>query len=158
LVFFGVIFWEYGHRHIYTATDVAQGVNLPVLGTLPLLSAGPGRSMPTGILGEYGQAALIEAIDGIRTTLLHGAKTNHVSVVMVTSSTTGEGKTTLACHLAASLARSSRNTLLIDCDLRDPAANRQFGLPHEPGLSEALRGEIEYEEAILPTQIARLSL
>jgi capsular exopolysaccharide synthesis family protein len=160
LVFFGVVFWEYRHQRIYTATDVCRGVNLPVLGTMPRATTGLGRSMPTGAHGEYGpdQTALIEAIDGIRASLLHGAKTDHVSVVMVTSPSVGEGKTTLACHLAASLARSSRNTLLIDCDLRNPAANCQFGLPIEPGLCEALRGEIEYEEAILSTPIARLSL
>jgi capsular exopolysaccharide synthesis family protein len=160
LVFFGIVFWEYGHRRVYTTTDVTRGLNLPLLGTMPLVSAGVGRSLPSGTHGENGpdQIALIEAIDGIRTSLLHGAKTDHLCVVMVTSPGTGEGKTTLACHLAASLARGSRNTLLIDCDLRNPAANRQFGLPNEPGLSEALRGEIEYEEAILSTPIARLSL
>ncbi|HEV3448862.1 MAG TPA: CpsD/CapB family tyrosine-protein kinase, partial [Gemmataceae bacterium] len=76
----------------------------------------------------------------------------------VTSPGNGEGKTTLACHLAASLARGSRNTLLIDCDLRNPAASSQFDLPNEPGISEALRGEIEYDEAILSTPVARLSL
>jgi hypothetical protein len=39
---------------------------------------------------------------------------------MVTSATSGEGKTSLACHLATSLARSGLKTLLIDCHHPSP--------------------------------------
>ncbi len=159
MVFFGVIFWDYGHRRVYTSTDVTRGLNLPLLGTLPLVSARARRGVaPDKGPSDGEEEAMVEAIDAIRTSLLHAARTEHINVVMVTSPGMGEGKTTLACHLAASLARGSRNTLLIDCDLRNPAANRQFDLPNEPGLSEALRGEVEYEEAILSTPVARLSL
>ena len=38
--------------------------------------------------------------------LLHVAKTELLQVVMVTSAVSGEGKTSLASHLAASLARA----------------------------------------------------
>ncbi len=160
LVFVGVVFWEYGYRRVYTAADVTRGLNLPLLGTLPLLSGSARRGIPAANPAENtaDQNAMIEAIDAIRTSLLHAAKTEQIHVVMVTSPGVGEGKTTLACHLAASLARGARNTLLIDCDLRNPAANRQFDLPNEPGFSEALRGEVEYDEAILSTPVARLSL
>jgi capsular exopolysaccharide synthesis family protein len=159
-VFFGVVFWEYGHRRVYSANDVTRGLNLPVLGTLPKLSAAARQGVPAASAAQHTreQNAMIESIDAIRTSLLHAARTDDIRVVMVTSPNFGEGKTTLACHLAASLARGSRNTLLIDCDLRNPAAHRQFDLPNEPGLSEALRAELEFEEAILPTPIARLSL
>ena len=160
LTFFGLVFWEYSHRRVYSSNDVTRGLNLPLLGTLPLLSDGARRGVPAGNQAEntHEQNALIESVDAIRTSLLHLARTENIHVVMVTSPSVGEGKTTLACHLAASLARGSRNTLLVDCDLRNPAAHRQFDLPNEPGFSEALRGEIDYDEAILPTPVARLSL
>jgi len=48
--------------------------------------------------------------------------------------------------------------LLIDCDLRNPAAHGAFDVPLEPGLCEALRGEIEFEEGIRPTRNSRLWL
>ncbi len=43
-------------------------------------------------------------------------------------------------------------------NLRTRRSGAKFDLPNEPGLSEALRGEIEYDEAILSTPVARLSL
>jgi capsular exopolysaccharide synthesis family protein len=64
----------------------------------------------------------------------------------------------VASHLAASLARAWRKTLLVDGDLRKPAAHQQFDLPLEPGLSEVLRGEVSPEDAIRPTTLSRLWL
>jgi capsular exopolysaccharide synthesis family protein len=58
----------------------------------------------------------------------------------------------------ASLARAWRKTLLIDCDLRNPAAHQLFDLPLEPGLSEILRGEVELDDVVRPTPISRLWL
>ena len=101
---------------------------------------------------------MTEAIDAIRTVLLHSPRGEAPRVIMVTSALGGEGKTTLATHLAASLARAWRKTLLIDCDLRNPGAHRQFDLAVEPGMSEALRGEVEFEDAVRPTLVSRLWL
>jgi polysaccharide biosynthesis transport protein len=81
-----------------------------------------------------------------------------MGVVMVTSAVGGEGKTTLASHLAGSLARAGRRTLLIDCDLRRPAAHQLFELPLQPGLSEALLGEVHVAEATLATAVDGLWL
>jgi capsular exopolysaccharide synthesis family protein len=79
-------------------------------------------------------------------------------VVLVTSAVEGEGKTSLAGQLAVSLSRAWRKTLLVDGDLRKPAAHQLFELPGEPGLSEVLRGDLELSDAIRPTAVSRLSL
>ena len=63
-----------------------------------------------------------------------------------------EGKTSLSCHLAASLARAGKSVLLVDGDLRIPSAHTLFGLPSWPGLSEVLRGDLSPVEAILPEE------
>src|ERR1700722_19022334 len=77
---------------------------------------------------------------------------------MVTSAGSGEGKTTLTTQLAASLARAWKRTLVIDGDLRHPAAHKLFDVPPEPGLAEVLRGEVEPADAIRATPFARLWL
>jgi capsular exopolysaccharide synthesis family protein len=77
---------------------------------------------------------------------------------MVTSPTGGEGKTSLATHLAASLARAGHQTLLLDGDLRRPAAHRVFEVSADPGFCEVLRGEVEPADAIRPTPAAGLWL
>src|SRR5262249_47413402 len=99
-----------------------------------------------------------EAVDGIRTLLLHGQPEHPPRVILVTSAERGEGKTALAAHLAASLARSWRKTLLIDGDLRGPSAHRVFGLPAEPGFSGALRADADFDPVVRPSSLSRLWL
>jgi polysaccharide biosynthesis transport protein len=90
--------------------------------------------------------------------LVHAARTGSHRVVMITSAVSGEGKTSLASHLATSLARSGLRTLLIDADLRSPSIHRLFSQPVVGGLSEVLRGEIELTEAIAATAIDDLNV
>jgi len=79
-------------------------------------------------------------------------------VVMIASALPGEGKTSLASHLATSLARSGQKTLLIDADLRSPSIHRVFDLTPNPGLSELLRGEVAFDEVIVSTAIEELKV
>jgi capsular exopolysaccharide synthesis family protein len=158
LILLAIALTEFQTRRIYAANDVVQGLGLRVVGTLPAVKPrGRPRSVEGGIVFDA-PGTLTEAIDAVRTVLLHTARQEAMRVVMVTSAMGGEGKTSLATNLAASLARAWRKTLLIDCDLRNPAAHSPFEVPLEPGFCEALRGEIEFEEGIRPTRISRLWL
>ena len=80
----------------------------------------------------------------MRAMLLHASRRDGTRVVMVASAMKGEGKTSLACHLATSLARAGRRTLLIDCDLRSPACHRLFDLPAGPGPLRGPRGGLRH--------------
>ena len=63
---------------------------------------------------------------------------NGGSVVMISSTAPGEGKTTMALSLARSYALSGRTTLLIDCDLRKPSIHKQLGVEPSQGFLEFL--------------------
>jgi capsular exopolysaccharide synthesis family protein len=159
LVFLGIGLLEFRNRRVYTSEDVARGLGLNLLGTLPqmpeqarnIVAAANAASPPE-------QDMLTEAVDSVRTQLLHLAYHERRKVVMVTSAVAGEGKTSLAGHLAASLARAGHKTLLIDGDLRNPAVHRRFGLPAEPGLAEALRGQTPAEQLLRVTPVENLTL
>jgi capsular exopolysaccharide synthesis family protein len=155
---FGVAFLEVQTQKIDTADQVALEVGLPIVGALPLLPAKARRGglAVTDGKDRYWHAMLHESIDATRTMLVHAARAGSHRVVMVTSAQPGEGKTSLASHLATSLARTGHKTLLIDADLRRPAINRLFDLPPAPGLSELLRGEVTLDGCITPTFVANL--
>jgi capsular exopolysaccharide synthesis family protein len=151
-----ISFLEFRTRRIMSVDEVVHGLGMRLMGTLP---AHPTRPMSASSAAHTSfQTMLAESVDSARTMLLHAARAGSMRIVMVTSATSGEGKTSLASHLAVSLARAGRKTLLVDCDLRNPAAHRLFELPLEPGFSEVLRGEVELENAIRPTKAAGLSL
>ena len=154
----GICLLEARGRRVYTSGDLRNNLGMAVLGTLPKLPPAARVRSAANLAGGDPRYGMTEAVDAIRTVLLHAPRVEGVRVILVASACEGEGKTTLAAHLAASLARAWRKTLLIDGDLRNPNQHQQFDLPVGPGFCEALRGEVEFEDAIEQTPISRLWL
>lgn len=146
-------------QRVYVPVGTQQVVGIRVLGALPLLPSARPRLLPGRKSHAAAQMpmAFRESIDGLRTMLFREAELSHTQVVMVTSAMGGEGKTSLACQLAWSIARARYRCLLIDFDLRRPAAHGVLGLPLSPGICEVLRGEIGLHEAIQPTRAGTMS-
>ncbi|APE27341.1 GumC family protein [Aurantiacibacter gangjinensis] len=93
---------------------------------------------------------LSEAYASIRATLDYRLAKGRHSVIQVTSSGAGEGKTTTAIALARRYAMLDRKVLLMDVDLRRPSVTRQLlGERPSKGLTEVLMGEATFDEAIL---------
>jgi polysaccharide biosynthesis transport protein len=74
-------------------------------------------------------------------------------VILFTSSVPKEGKSTVASHLAASLAVSGSRVLLVDADLRRSTLHRIFGVPPNPGLREVLTKSLPLSAAIVPVSV-----
>ncbi len=144
-------------RRIRSAGEVSRGLGIRVVGAVPAVPNLEHHLVgPNGEPDAEGHPAL-ESIDALRTQLLRDADDVHTRVVMVTSATQGEGKTTVASHLASSLARAGRKTLLLDGDLRRPSAHQLFELPMHPGFSEVLLSEVELTDAVQATALDGLS-
>jgi polysaccharide biosynthesis transport protein len=60
-------------------------------------------------------------------------------VIVLTSSSPAEGKTTVATNLAIALAEIRQRVLLIDADLRKPRIHDIFQVDNGRGLSDILR-------------------
>ncbi len=155
LVFLGVAVVEFRARRVYKSDDVSQGLGLPLMGTVPPV---PVKARAVAPVGDESEGPMIESMDAIRTLLLHAGRSETLRVVMVASAVSGEGKTSLASHLAASLARGGRRTLLVDGDLRNPAVHQLFGLTAGPGFAELLRGEVEPSHVVQNTPLENLSV
>lgn len=158
---FIIAFLDSRTRRIDSPEDVLDHFGMSVVGKVPA----PPKRMRLGFSGTdknnddaAWQTILTESVDSFRTQLLHTAKRNSLQILTVCSADSGEGKTSLACHLALSLARSGLKTLLVDADLRNPTAHELFELPLEPGLSELIREQIPNDQAIRRTSAPGLWL
>ncbi len=69
---------------------------------------------------------------------LLGPANDRQDVLLITSATHGEGKTTVAASLARSLSRAGQKTLVISGDLRSPTLHEHFGLQPQFGFSDCL--------------------
>jgi capsular exopolysaccharide synthesis family protein len=142
-VLFGFAWWEFHARRVYGPEDVVHGLGMRVMGVLPKCGERNNIVRPSTASGDPGtQGPFIECVDSIRTMVAHAAHVDGLRVLMVTSAVQGEGKTMLASHLAARFAATGMRTLLVDGDLRSPAAHNLFNLPPTPGLAEVLRGDV----------------
>jgi capsular exopolysaccharide synthesis family protein len=118
--------------------DVIEKLDAPLLGVLPSLKMKKGHVGPCLGYLEDPKSGFSEAVRSIRTGLvLSGLEKPH-KITVITSTTPGEGKSTIAINLAAALALVE-SVLLIDADLRRPSLAGVFKLPSgTPGLSNVL--------------------
>lgn len=72
-------------------------------------------------------------------------------IIMVTSATPSEGKSTLVTYLGSALAESGNNTLLVESDMRKPVLSEILGIRKEGGLSLFLSGHINRSPKINDT-------
>jgi capsular exopolysaccharide synthesis family protein len=82
-----------------------------------------------------------ESYRRLRTNVQFSRPDTIVQMVVVTSGSPGEGKSTTAANLAITMAQAGRRTLLLDADLRKPSAHKIFGQNREPGLVGILFSE-----------------
>jgi capsular exopolysaccharide synthesis family protein len=137
-------------RTIRTETELRNLLNVPCLGTLPFSVTKKRRkkaSRQINILYDSYRSDYIEAMRLVRTRLerqLEGKQ-----VLMVTSSVSGEGKSTVAANLAVSMALKGKRVILVDCDLRNPSVAEFFNLKQEfPGLINVLNGKAALADAL----------
>ena len=89
-----------------------------------------------------------ESFRALRTSLLLSTAGHPPQVVVLTSATPAEGKTTISTNLSCVLAQRDVRVLLIDADLRRPTVHHRFGLNGRVGLTTILTGACAPEQAI----------
>ncbi|MEO6360337.1 MAG: polysaccharide biosynthesis tyrosine autokinase [Sphingomicrobium sp.] len=127
------------HRVIRSVEDVEDGLDLPVLGVVPLL--GGRKSMKDAL--EDPRSAQSEAYNSIAVALDETSPGAFPKTLLITSSAPSEGKSTTAVGLARSFADMGKRVLLVDGDLRHPSLRKLMGDMDGPGLSDALLGTAE---------------
>lgn len=86
------------------------------------------------------QDIAVEGVRSLRTTLQLSLDQARNNIVMLTGSRPDAGKSFLSVNLAALVASAGKRVLVIDGDMRRGEVHSHFGVRHQPGLSDVLRG------------------
>ncbi len=135
---------------IHSARDVERFLDLPVLFSLPNRKLGPQVSIPSP-RSNVGRA-FADLAQAVAAGLGEG---NHV--IVVAGASPGPGGSIVAGNLAATLARTRSNVILVCADLGDDVMPELLGLDEGRGLAEVLAGTVEViTVARRPADIPRL--
>ena len=119
---------EFADRRLRDEHAIEEIFDLPVIGAIP---PRPRRGGPDHIQREaYGMVAANVRL----------AATEDAKVIMVTSPSPEDGKTSVSLGLARALARIGVRVILIEADLRRPSIARYTGLQQPGGLTALLEG------------------
>ncbi|KAB7789597.1 polysaccharide biosynthesis tyrosine autokinase [Bifidobacterium leontopitheci] len=134
-------------QKIRQSSDVEAIVDSPVLGSVPRMKV-LGGSAPAIIAQPAGAAA--EAIRRIAANLVFVVPKDHAeaNVIVVTSGSAGEGKSTMSVNLAAAYAEKGDSVLLIDADLRKPSVAKYLGINGSVGLTHLITGQADSKSVI----------
>ena len=137
------------------ANAAAGGALLGVVPFAPALAFG-GRP-PAAFTEPTGELAAV--IKGVVRTLAYvcGAD-GPPRTILVTSPAAGDGRSTLAAHLAAALAETGRTVCVVDADFRSPAQHRLFNADNRAGLSTVLAAGESLDAVIRPSGVAGLDV
>jgi polysaccharide biosynthesis transport protein len=145
------------HR-LRSVDEIAAVLQLPVLGALPHSGDKQERSQAGRLVALAPRSPAAEAFRTLRTALHFGLAGRDVKVIVVTSPSPGDGKSTVASNLAIAMAQADQRVLLIDADLRKPKQHVVFDVSPTLGLGSVLTDRRPVEEAIIPNVVESLDL
>lgn len=125
---------------ILTEEQAAAVLHVPIAAALPREKAAARDGGPGGLADLMVTSALSSFPEGVRRIKVHIDQATHRRavksgaaraagvgrVIMVTSSTANEGKSTIALSLARAYALARHTVVIIDCDLRKPTMQRML--------------------------------
>lgn len=181
----GIVFLrEFTDRSVKDRGTTQMLMMIPELGAIPSANTKPGarRLAPPVVFQQPESNALVvaaakpvlpwdnsevsliaESFRQVVASLLRARSPRSSTVLMVTSAAPKEGKTSVASHLAITLAETGRRVVVVDGDFRRPRLHKVFSTSNEWGLIDLITDSTPVEDypetkLFLPTAIEGLQV
>lgn len=116
-----------------TRAEVEALTDIPVIGEMCIDTTGESL-----VVNSRDTSSTSELFRLIRSNLQFMLSTPDDKVILMTSTSSGEGKSFISINLAASLALQNKRVLLIGMDIRNPQLERYLSLPAHIGVTQFL--------------------
>ncbi|MGD0431979.1 MAG: Wzz/FepE/Etk N-terminal domain-containing protein [Acetobacteraceae bacterium] len=150
IISFLIVLWlESLDGGFLTPAQIESTLGIPAIGAIPFVKP---RFLGRGKVENYALARprsdFAEAIRNLHTSLILSGKDGVPKTILIASSLSGEGKSSIALSIASMMAKWGRRVVVVDCDLRNPTIHKSFDVPEGPGLTECLTGHVDLELAL----------
>lgn len=139
-------FRESFNTTIQNAEEVEKLSSLPLYGKIPLES------------NKVSKTIFTESLRNLRANLQFLPENKNHKIISITSSISGEGKTTIVASLSEVLARGSKKVIILDLDLRKTSLHKTFNLKNDVGIYDYLTSKQKLKTIIQETDIPNLKI
>jgi len=94
----------------------------------------------------------------MRTNINFSMPDKELQTILVTSSSPGDGKSTVVANTAVVYAEEGKRVLLIDADMRKPTVHYTFHMTNTMGLSNLLTRQATFAEVVNPSETEGLDI
>jgi polysaccharide biosynthesis transport protein len=134
--------------------DLGSHTGVSTVATISRVSSWKNRQWARLIMLQEPDSEAAEQFRSLRTSVLFLLGQMNSKSLMVTSSHSGEGKSTISANLAVALAQAGKRVILVSGDLRRPRVHEFFGVPaftvyNGVGLSDLLQDGREPVKALV---------
>ncbi len=127
---------EFIDNTVKSKEDIERLTHIPLYGVIP------------EVHGKKFGSVFLEAFRTLRTNLEFMRSDKRYQSIVVTSTVSGEGKTTVAANLAVILAKGGKKVVVVDLDMRRAKLSEYFELKNDKGISTLLSRKSMLDEVI----------
>ncbi|TVQ87368.1 MAG: polysaccharide biosynthesis tyrosine autokinase [Deltaproteobacteria bacterium] len=137
--------------------DIEPYIRVPILAVLPNIS---GSREKIELTPQFEPTSMLsEAIRGLCTMAGRTRDGLNARHILVTSSLSSEGKTSIAVQIGVTFAQSGKSVLLVEGDHRRPRLHQVFDVArNRPGLNNILLDNAPMDSVVTETMVPRLRL
>lgn len=166
----GFIFIREAYNTTIDSVEKLKAFDIPMLSVIPDIEAFTKTNHKDKKTVKYSgikvKSSLVTMLDSLspisesfrrlQSNILYSSPDRKLTSIIITSSSKGEGKTTVTANMGVVMAEAGFKTLVLDTDLRRPNLHNFFGFKRTPGLTDILFGEVDTEQAIRQTPLKNL--
>lgn len=146
-------------KSVRTSQDIVRHLDVAMLGAIPDTDDEEvAIDRVETAVRDHPSSMVSEAFRVVRANLQFTAPAERQRSIVITSPRADDGKTTVACNLAMSVAQGGRRVLLVDANFRRPAVQRIFDVVKAKGLSNILIGDGDLASYAVKTDIPLLEV
>ncbi|MBD2441117.1 polysaccharide biosynthesis tyrosine autokinase [Nostoc sp. FACHB-110] len=134
----------------YSAQELKNHTKLPLLGTVAWrkeLNRASQIHLSRRLL-QTNRASLFDIFHSLYSNMMLLGADSPISSVVISSASQGEGKSTVAVHLAQVAAAMGKRVLLVDTNLRCPSLHQRVGVLNIQGLTDVITQSVDWQNII----------
>lgn len=142
-----IVLKELLNNKVINENDIESQTSIPLIGSIGRVE-GTNNRENTIVVGPHVRTGVAEQFRLIRANLEFMSASKENRVYMITSSTSGEGKSFISINMGITMTLAKKRVIILEFDLRKPKIAQYLGIPNDGGISTYLAGMCGLENVI----------